>query len=435
MSIRRTGLALATLLVLAIVAPAGAQITETSVRLTWTAPGDDSLSGTATEYDLRWSTSAIDAQNFAAATRVTGVPAPQSVGSAEIFTVDGLSPSTQYWFAIKTGDERGNWSGVSNIISATTSVSTDAERPAALAVSVSGTTSNSVTLAWSAVGDDSLTGAAAAYDIRWSTANINEGNWGSATTVTGEPTPGAPGVSQNFVVAGLDRNVDLYFAIKVRDEANHWSALSNVPKVDRILDTAPPSAPAGVQASLQSSDPSLDVHVQWSNNPEADLAGYHLYRAYAQSGPFTRVNGSLLVSNQYTDAGLPDSAAVWYQVSAVDAANNESARSTAFRLWLTAGETVAWKLQPAYPNPSALGASVSLPLEVPATGPFEGRVEVLNSAGERVRLIELRGLSPGLTQVTWDGRNEAGRATVPGVYRAWLVVGSNKQFVKLVRTP
>lgn len=435
MSIRRTGLALATLLVLAIVAPAGAQITETSVRLTWTAPGDDSLSGTATEYDLRWSTSVIDAQSFAAATRVTGVSAPQSVGSTEIFTVNGLSPSTQYWFAIKTGDERGNWSGISNLVSATTSVSTDAERPAPLAVSVSGTTGNSVTLAWSAVGDDSLTGTAGAYDIRWSTANLNEANWASATTVTGEPTPGAPGVSQNFVVAGLDRSVDLYFAIKVRDEANHWSALSNVPKVDRILDTAPPSAPAGVQASLQSSAPSLDVHVQWSNNAEADLAGYHLYRAYAQSGPFTRVNVSLLVTNQYTDAGLPDSAAVWYQVSAVDAASNESARSTAFRVWLTGGETVAWKLQPAYPNPSPLGASVSLPLEVPASGPFEGRVEVLNSAGERVRLIELRGLSPGLTQVTWDGRNEAGRATVPGVYRAWLVVGSNKQFVKLVRTP
>ena len=435
MSIRRTGLALATLLVLAIVAPAGAQITETSVRLTWTAPGDDSLSGTATEYDLRWSTSVIDAQNFAAATRVTGVSAPQSVGSAEIFTVNGLSPSTQYWFAIKTGDERGNWSGVSNIVSGTTLVSTDAERPAPLAVSVSGTTSNSVTLAWAAVGDDSLTGTATAYDIRWSTATINDVNWASATTVTGEPAPGAPGTSQNFVVTGLDRNVDLYFAIQVRDEANHWSALSNVPRVDRILDTAPPSAPAGVQASLQSSDPSLDVHVQWSNNSEADLAGYHLYRAYSQSGPFTRVNGSLLVTNQYNDAGLPDSAAVWYQVSAVDAASNESARSTAFRVWLTGGETVAWKLQPAYPNPSPLGASVSLPLEVPASGPFEGRVEVLNSAGERVRLIELSGLSPGLTQVTWDGRNGAGRATVPGVYRAWLVVGSNKQFVKLVRTP
>ncbi len=433
MSIRRMGLALALLLAQGIVAPAAAQITDTSVRLQWTAPGDDSLSGTATEYDLRWSTSAISSQNFASATRVAGVSAPLAAGTSQMFTVTGLAPSTQYWFALKTGDERGNWSSVSNIVSATTT--TDTERPAPLAVTVSASTSSTVTLTWSAVGDDSLVGTAAQYDVRWSTAMITEANWASATASSGEPAPAAPGTVQNFVVSGLDRSVDLYFAVKVRDDANQWSALSNAPRVDRLLDTAPPSTPSGVVASLQSSDPSRDVRVQWSNNPEVDLAGYNLYRAYSQGGLFTKVNGSLLLTNQYLDAGLPDSAQVWYKVSAVDAASNESARSAAFRVWLAGGGVVAWKLQPAYPNPSSLGATVNLPLEVPVSGPFEGRVEVLNSAGERVRLIELRGLTPGPTQVAWDGRNEAGRETVPGVYRAWLVVGSNKQLVKLVRTP
>lgn len=433
MAIRRMGLALTLMFVMATVAPVGAQITDTSVRLLWTAPGDDSLSGTATEYDLRWSTSAINSQNFGSATRVSGVSAPLAAGASQTFTVTGLAPSTQYWFALKTGDERGNWSEVSNIVSAATTA--DTERPAPIAVTVSGTTSSTVTLAWSAVGDDSLTGTAATYDVRWSTAMITEGNWVSANATSGEPAPAPSGTSQSFVVTGLNRNVDLYFAVKVRDDASQWSALSNVPRVDRLLDTAPPSSPAGVVASLQSSDPSRDVRVQWTNNPEVDLAGYNLYRSYAQSGPYAKVNASLLVTNQYLDAGLPDSSQVWYQVSAVDAAGNESARSSAFRVWLTGGDVVAWKLQPAYPNPSSLGATVNLPLDVPISGPFEGRVELLNSAGERVRLIELRGLSPGPTQVAWDGRNDAGRETVPGVYRAWLVVGSNKQLVKLVRTP
>ncbi|MEO7868873.1 MAG: FlgD immunoglobulin-like domain containing protein [Candidatus Eisenbacteria bacterium] len=433
MSIRRMGLALALMFGIVIVAPAAAQITDTSVRLLWTAPGDDSLSGTATEYDLRWSTSPLTSQNFASGTRVAGVPAPLPAGASQSFSVTGLAPSTQYWFALKTGDERGNWSGVSNVVSGTTAA--DTERPAPLSVSVSTATNSTVTLTWAAVGDDSLTGTAAAYDVRWSTTAITEGNWTSANAANGEPAPAASGAVQNFVVTALDRNVDLYFAVKVRDDANQWSAISNSPRADRVLDTAPPSAPVGVMASLQSSDPSRDVRVRWSNNPEVDLAGYNLYRGFSQSGPFTKVNGSLVITNQFVDAGLPDSTQVWYKVSAVDGANNESARSSALRVWLTGGDVVAWKLQPAYPNPSSLGATVNLPLEVPAAGPFEGRVEVLNSAGERVRLIELRGLSPGPTQVAWDGRNEVGRETVPGVYRAWLVVGNNKQLVKLVRTP
>ena len=35
-----------------------AQVTPNSVTLTWTAPGDDSLTGNATRYDIRYSTAA-----------------------------------------------------------------------------------------------------------------------------------------------------------------------------------------------------------------------------------------------------------------------------------------------------------------------------------------------------------------------------------------
>jgi len=53
---------------------AHAQVTPTSVRLTWTTPGDDSLTGTASQFDLRYSTAQITAANFASATRWTASP-------------------------------------------------------------------------------------------------------------------------------------------------------------------------------------------------------------------------------------------------------------------------------------------------------------------------------------------------------------------------
>lgn len=130
-------LCLAVLLVgcglVATVSGAHAQQAWNSVHLTWTAPGDDSLSGSASQYDLRVSTSQITANNFANATRVTsGVPAPASPGTSQSTTVTGLSPSTQYWFAIKTADEVPNWSGLSNVITATTSPAPDTTAPAAI---------------------------------------------------------------------------------------------------------------------------------------------------------------------------------------------------------------------------------------------------------------------------------------------------------------
>lgn len=104
-----------------------------SVTLTWTAPGDDSLSGTASQYDIRMSTSAITSSNFGTATRITaGVPAPAPAGTSQSFVVTGLQPSTTYWFAIKTADEVPNWSLISNVVSKATTAVPDVIAPAAI---------------------------------------------------------------------------------------------------------------------------------------------------------------------------------------------------------------------------------------------------------------------------------------------------------------
>ena len=221
---------------------ARAQQAWNSVTLNWTTPGDDSLSGTASQFDIRYSTSPITAANFASAARwTTGVPAPAATRSQQSVVVTGLSPSTTYWFAIKTADEVPNWAGLSNVVSKTTAVAPDVVRPAALAITISSLTDSTATLAWAAVGDDSLTGTAAAYDVRWSTSPITAANFASANTVTGEPAPAAPGTAQSYTVTGLSRQVTYYFAAKVADESGNWSAMSNVPSAT-TPDTKPPAA-------------------------------------------------------------------------------------------------------------------------------------------------------------------------------------------------
>lgn len=220
---------------------AQAQTTWNSVTLTWTTPGDDSLTGTASQFDVRYSTSPITAANFASATRFVGTPTPAAPGTSQNVVVTGLSPGTTYYFAMKTADDVPNWSLISNVVSKTTASAPDTIRPYAVAnVSVTAVTDSSALLSWTATGDDSLTGTATSYDIRYSTSPITSANWSSATPTTGEPAPTASGTTQTFTVKGLGRQVTYYFAMKVSDDAGNLSALSNVPSA-RTNDTMPPA--------------------------------------------------------------------------------------------------------------------------------------------------------------------------------------------------
>ena len=434
MRLRGTLLAVITGAMLVSAVNARAQDATNSVQLTWTAPGDDSLSGRAAQYDLRYSTAPISAGNFAAATRVTGMPAPATSGASESFLIAGLSPNTTYWFAIKTADEVPNWSGLSNLVQHTTSaVSGDSIAPAPMAINVTGTTDVSVTIGWTAPGDDSLSGTAASYDIRWSHATITAGNWATATQASGEPGPLAAGTAQSYTLGGLDRSQDIYLAARARDDAGNLSGLSNVVRVDHLLDTAPPAAPGGLSASINGPG---SVHLGWLANAEADLNGYHVYRALSASGPWSRLTAQVVTTNAYDDGSLADTTQnAWYQVTAVDLAGNESARSAVSLASFVAADISAWAIEPGYPNPSRLGDTVRFPVRVPASGPFDVTVSVLNGAGELVRVLRISGLGPGPGVITWDGRNDAGREVAPGVYRATVRVGGSTQVSKLVRQP
>jgi chitodextrinase len=229
---------LTSLMVATMGGPAHAQTTATSVEVEWTAPGDDGTTGTASQYDLRYSTTAITSANFASATRWVGTPVPGISGTLQATTVTGLLPNTTYWFAIKAADEVPNWSAMSNVISYTTVA--DLVRPAMVAnLAITSSTETSASLSWSAVGDDSLTGTATSYDIRYSTSPITTANWASATQVSGEPAPAAAGAAQNFTVTGLTRQTTYYVAMKVTDDGGNVSALSNVPSFTTPDQTRP----------------------------------------------------------------------------------------------------------------------------------------------------------------------------------------------------
>lgn len=87
------------------------------IRLTWTAPGDDGASGTASAYIIKVGSTAFTAGNFDAAAdidRWITEPHPLPGGTPETLYVFGLDPDSTWHFALKTQDDVPNTSAISN---------------------------------------------------------------------------------------------------------------------------------------------------------------------------------------------------------------------------------------------------------------------------------------------------------------------------------
>ncbi|PSQ78331.1 MAG: lysyl endopeptidase [Bacteroidetes bacterium QH_7_62_13] len=85
---------------------------ELSVRLEWTATGDDRRQGTPSNYDLRYAEEPIRTpQDFEQANQISDVAPPAEAGetqSAIVDQSDGLAPENTYHFALRATDNAGN---------------------------------------------------------------------------------------------------------------------------------------------------------------------------------------------------------------------------------------------------------------------------------------------------------------------------------------
>ncbi len=90
------------------------------------------------------------------------------------------------------------------------------------------------------------------------------------------------------------------------------------------LDTTAPAVPTGLWAAAGSGVVTLD----WADNNDADLAGYHIYRTTISGSTYTRLNTSLLTTSNYTDNTVTNGILYHYRVAAVDSSQNESDKAS-----------------------------------------------------------------------------------------------------------
>jgi hypothetical protein len=208
----------------------------TAVNLAWTTPADTDLS----TFEIRYSTTALTAGNFATGTLFAG-PTPVS-STAQTASITGLTAGTTYYVAIRVTDTAGLHSPV-----AFASAAPDNTNPGTindLVASVpSGTT---VLLTWSPVGDDGATGTVTSYEVRYSTAAITVANFDAATLATATFSPatllaGTATTDQTATVTGLTASTTYFVGVRGVDDAGNKGVFDSATFTTTTPDTTAPT--------------------------------------------------------------------------------------------------------------------------------------------------------------------------------------------------
>jgi len=271
-----------------------------SLELTWFAPGDNELEGTASKYEIRYGTVAPTEENWETLIPVTDVPEPLSAGTSQQAVVQITPGEDNLYFAIRAFDEAFNVSELSNVAQWSPE---DFISPASVTdLTVERVSGGNITISWSAPGDNDNRGTAAFYDIRYSIEEEDVKKWEQAMVVSEEPLPEIAGTRQEYTITGLQQDTMYYIALKTTDDARNISALSNIVAISSADEVSPA--------------PVSDLRVGKSGNDWVDL----LWRASGDDG-----NSGRATSYSIRYATDPDGLEDWenaYELTGVPVPKN-----------------------------------------------------------------------------------------------------------------
>ena len=265
------------------------------------APGD-------TEVTLDWadnSESDLDGYNVYRSESMGG---PYSQINRSLVATSGYIDNTvtelvTYYYVVKAVDSGSNESGYSNEDSATPDWA-----PVAPTGLVATDGDEEVTLDWNDNSESDIAG----YNVYRSTTM-----GGSYSQINGSLV-----VTSAYTDSELYGGGTYYYVVTAVDSGSNESDYSNEDSAT-ATDVAP-AAPTGLVATKGVGQVSLN----WDdNNTEADLAGYDVYRSETMDGPYSQINGSLVVPSDYIDTTVTNGVTYYYVVKAIDSGSNESGYS------------------------------------------------------------------------------------------------------------
>jgi hypothetical protein len=255
---------------------------------------------------------------YANASRIATLPGN---GSGSAYSFAWTPPvNGNYRLEVRAVDQLGS-STVSAPIDVVVSTGVpvpDTTPPAAIANLAAAAGLNDVALSWRSPGDDGAdTGAAASYDIRYSTIDPATDStsdksawWAAALQASDEPLPAAAGTTQTLAITGLQSETTYYFAVKATDDAANVSPLSNIAIATTL--TQPPASPSGLIAA---NAPGGGVNLTWTDN-STDEDGFSIERSLTNTTGFAQIQWVGANAVSFSDTLVYPGTAYFYRVIA-----------------------------------------------------------------------------------------------------------------------
>ena len=289
--------------------PAATAASAGQVNLSWSASTDNpSPGGVGVDgYNIYRCTGASCTPSTTASTPVNG----STLVSGTSYNDTTVSASTGYSYVITAVDNVGNESSPSTVVHATTPAPTCSGNPTQPGTPTAGTrTVTSVSFSWAA--STASTGCTLnGYHIY----QVNGSTYTLITSVTGGTT---------VTITALTPNTSYTYAVQAFDTSGHTSSQSGAQiTIATLADTTAPTAPGSVTATAASAS---QVNLSWSASTDnIGVTGYKVYRSDKGSTAIVTVSGTTL---SYSDTAVTASTTYTYQVSAIDGAGNESAKTS-----------------------------------------------------------------------------------------------------------
>lgn len=240
-------------------------------------------------------------------------PAKGPAGTANSFTVNGLTAGQTYNYTIRAYNATGNFSDVSQMVSATAGA-------IALPPSVSTITAqanafeNSVTLNWNAPGSSGETGNITGGKYRISYSTYPAAQWNYENYNIEIDTDTAAGEPQTYNVDNLYGGITYYFVLWTQNAYGSWSEISNAASATPL--NLAPLAPVNLTAVNSAAKENT---LTWENASAVaiDLKNYTVqYSTSPSFAPFYEVNNVNLLT--YVHSGLSSYTTYYYKVAAND---------------------------------------------------------------------------------------------------------------------